>query len=322
MLSREMALRLRGKLARGAPVFGPFMKTLDPAFVEVAGFSGFDYAILDMEHGPVGTENLANLIRAAQVASIAPVVRVPGISEEAIGKALDLGACGVQVPQVASAGEAAEAVRLAKFHPAGERGVCRYVRSAGYSSIPRARYFAESNDALVILQLEIALETVYHCIESCREWGIPVILNPAPADARLDLARIGGIFLFAPNETELASITGMPVTSLDQARAAASFLLGEGLDRILVTLGEKGCLLVTRDETLHVPGIPVSSIDSTGAGDAFIGSLAVRYLETKDLEESMRWANAYAALSTTGKGTQKSFVKRSAFDAFLRETAR
>lgn len=189
------------------------------------------------------------------------------------------------------------------------------------ADIDRASQLIRGSD-LVILQLEIALETVYHCIESCREWGIPVILNPAPADARLDLARIGGIFLFAPNETELASITGMPVTSLDQARAAASFLLGEGLDRILVTLGEKGCLLVTRDETLHVPGIPVSSIDSTGAGDAFIGSLAVRYLETKDLEESMRWANAYAALSTTGKGTQKSFAERSAFDAFLRETAR
>jgi ribokinase len=189
------------------------------------------------------------------------------------------------------------------------------------ADIDRAAKLIRSSD-LVILQLEIALETVYHCIESCREWGIPVILNPAPADTRLDLARIGGIFLFAPNETELASITGMPVTSLDQARTAAASLLDKGLDRILVTLGEKGCLLVTRDETLRVPGIPVASIDSTGAGDAFIGSLAVRYLETKDLEESMRWANAYAALSTTGKGTQKSFASRTAFEEFLKKTAR
>ena len=154
VLYLEMAQKLRNKLAEGKPVIGPFMKTLDPAFVEAAGFSGFDYAILDMEHGPVCTENLGNLLRAAYVASIAPIVRVPGISEESIGKALDLGACGIQVPQVSSAGQAREAVRLAKFYPAGERGVCRYVRAAGYSSIPRAKYFSESNQALVILQLE------------------------------------------------------------------------------------------------------------------------------------------------------------------------
>ena len=185
------------------------------------------------------------------------------------------------------------------------------------ADIDRAAGLIKNSD-LVILQLEVALETVYHSIDSCREWGIPVILNPAPADARLDLARIGGIFLFAPNETELASITEMPVASLDQARAAAASLLSRGLERILVTLGEKGCLLVTREQVLHVPGIAVPSIDSTGAGDAFIGSLAVRYLETKDLAESIRWANAYAALSTTGKGTQKSFATRAAFDTFLR----
>lgn len=154
MLYLDMVRGLRQRLAAGEVLVGPFMKTLDPAFVEAAGFSGFDFAILDMEHGPVGTENLANLLRAARVVSMAPIVRVPEISAQAIGKALDLGACGVQVPQVSSATEAREAVRLAKFHPAGERGVCRFVRSAGYGSIPRARYFAESNEALVVIQLE------------------------------------------------------------------------------------------------------------------------------------------------------------------------
>ena len=154
MLNVDMARDLRGRLSSGEVVVGPFMKTLDPSFVEAAGFSGFDFAILDMEHGPVGTENLANLLRAARVSSMAPIVRVPGISAESIGKALDLGAVGVQVPQVSSAAEAREALHHAKFHPAGERGVCRFVRSAGYGSIPRARYFAESNEALLVIQLE------------------------------------------------------------------------------------------------------------------------------------------------------------------------
>jgi 4-hydroxy-2-oxoheptanedioate aldolase len=142
------------KLLKGKPVYGPFMKTGDAAFVECAGHAGFDFCILDMEHGPVDFFNLQNLIRGAEIAGILPIVRTYDSSETAISKALDLGAKGIQVPQIKSAEEGREVVKAAKFFPKGERGVCRFVRAANYASIPRNEYFEGANEALVILQVE------------------------------------------------------------------------------------------------------------------------------------------------------------------------
>jgi 4-hydroxy-2-oxoheptanedioate aldolase len=144
----------KDKLAKGEPVYGPFMKTLDAAFVECAGHAGFDFVILDMEHGPAGFPDLQNLIRGAEAAGVLPVVRTYDSSETAISKALDLGAKGVQIPQIQSADEAREVVKAAKYFPKGERGVCRFVRAANYSSTPRNEYFELANEALIILQVE------------------------------------------------------------------------------------------------------------------------------------------------------------------------
>jgi 4-hydroxy-2-oxoheptanedioate aldolase len=144
----------KDKLKKGKPVYGPFMKTGDAAFVECAGHAGFDFVILDMEHGPVDFFNLQNLIRGAEASGILPVVRTYDSSETAVGKALDLGAKGVQVPQIQSVEEAKAVVKAARYFPKGERGVCRFVRAAAYSSTPRNVYFEQANEALVILQVE------------------------------------------------------------------------------------------------------------------------------------------------------------------------
>lgn len=153
-MRNRAALKLRETLKRGAAL-GPFMKSCDPAFVEAAGYAGFDFVILDMEHGPAGLLQTQNNIRAAALGGAAPIVRVPRLDETVIGQALDIGAAGIQVPQIGSAAEAAEAVKAAKFHPLGSRGVCRFVRAAGYSSTPREEYFPQANaETLVILQLE------------------------------------------------------------------------------------------------------------------------------------------------------------------------
>ncbi len=152
-MNQNLILKFKKKIEQGY-VIGPFMKTCDPAFVESAGYAGMDFVILDMEHGPAGIETMQNNIRAAQISGLFTVVRVPSISEEAIGKALDIGAAGVQVPQVSSANEAERAVSMAKFYPQGERGVCRFVRAANYSSLPRNEYFTSANENFVIVQLE------------------------------------------------------------------------------------------------------------------------------------------------------------------------
>ncbi len=149
----ELIRHFRRRIAEG-PVFGPFSKSSDPAIIETLGHAGFDFIILDLEHGPNSIETVQGLIRAAQVAGMAPIVRVPSGDYEMIGKALDVGAAGVQVPKISCAEDVRAAVEHAKFAPLGMRGVCRYVRAAGYSSMDKADYFRDANETLLIIQIE------------------------------------------------------------------------------------------------------------------------------------------------------------------------
>jgi 4-hydroxy-2-oxoheptanedioate aldolase len=98
----EILYEFKNKLKEGKTVFGPFIKSTDPALIEVAGFSGFDFVIIDMEHGPASFSELQNLIRAAILAKVVPIVRTSGANELSISKPLDLGAMGIQIPQVTS----------------------------------------------------------------------------------------------------------------------------------------------------------------------------------------------------------------------------
>lgn len=144
----------RNKLQNDECVYGVFMKTGDPMFVEAASLGGFDFVILDTEHGPVSIENQQNNIRAAEARGAVPIIRLKDSGENTIGKALDIGAYGIQVPQINSAADAEKIVKFAKFYPYGMRGVCRFVRAADYSAMDRYEYFENSKNILIILQLE------------------------------------------------------------------------------------------------------------------------------------------------------------------------
>lgn len=135
-------------------VLGPFSKTCDPAFIEIMGKTGFDFVIIDLEHGPTSLQTAGNLIRAAEASGVLPIVRTKEDRLSTIGEALDLGACGVQIPQITDPESAGKVIEHARFAPDGMRGVCRFVRSADYSSMDRQVYFKTSNEALIILQLE------------------------------------------------------------------------------------------------------------------------------------------------------------------------
>ncbi len=168
---------------------------------------------------------------------------------------------------------------------------------------------------IIILQLEVPLETVYYAIKFGAENGIPVLLNPAPA-AHLDYEAIKTLAFLVPNETELETITECPVGNLDEARAAAGKLLDRGVGNVLVTLGAKGSLWLSRDHgEFLAPPHPVTPRDTTGAGDAFIGSFAYHLLKLGDVKEAMIMANRYAAASTMKPGTQKSFPTAEEFRA-------
>ncbi len=171
---------------------GMFMKTSDPSFVEVAALAGFDFVILDYEHGVVSHENMQNLIRAAYLGNTLPIIRVAEINESNIGKALDIGAAGIQVPQVTLKEDAIKIIELSKFHPVGNRGVCRFVRAANYSLMPQKEYYENANKSIVIIQLEgkKALENIDEILEVK---GIDVVFI-GPYDLSQSLGVPGDIF--------------------------------------------------------------------------------------------------------------------------------
>ena len=166
----------------------------------------------------------------------------------------------------------------------------------------------------IVLQFEIPLETVYYSVSFARKNGIRCIVNPAPAQP-VDMNALAGLDYFVPNESEAETITGMPVRNVDEAKKCAEKLLSAGVKRVIITLGANGSLLASREAMEHIAAFSVKSVDSTGAGDAFIGSFAVFLGEGLPEREAVRRANLYAGLSTTGVGTQKSFYDRARYDA-------
>lgn len=165
----------------------------------------------------------------------------------------------------------------------------------------------------IVLQFEIPLRTVYHAVSFAKRNGIRCIVNPAPAQP-VDFDQLRGADYFIPNESEAQTITGMPVHTDEEAKKCAQFLLEKGMRRVILTLGERGCLWAGAGGMELVPSFKVHSIDTTGAGDAFIGSFAVFLGEGMSEKEALLRANLYAAISTTKIGTQKSFCTRTEFE--------
>ena len=166
----------------------------------------------------------------------------------------------------------------------------------------------------IVLQFEIPIETVYYTVAFARKHGIRCIVNPAPAQA-VDMSSLKNLDYFVPNEHEAETISGMSVKTVADARTCAEKLIAGGVKRVIITLGANGALIANRDGAEHVPAFSVKAVDSSGAGDAFIGSFAVFLGEGMSETDALRRASLYAALSTMGVGTQKSFSSRSNFEA-------
>src|SRR5579875_715556 len=161
----------------------------------------------------------------------------------------------------------------------------------------------------IILQLEIPLETVYSALEFGARRGIRTILNPAPAQP-LNRRKIASADYLIPNETEAAALAG----SAGEPQSWAERLRDNGVRNVIVTLGENGALSANERGIQHFPPVGVSAVDTSGAGDAFIGSFASFLAGGDDEPAAISKANLYAALSTQKTGTQCSFVNAQQFE--------
>jgi ribokinase len=165
----------------------------------------------------------------------------------------------------------------------------------------------------IILQFEIPLETVYYTIRFARANGIKCILNPAPGQP-VDVDELKKTDYFVPNESEAETVSGRPVRSIDDAKTCAKYFLDRGVPRVIITLGVNGALLAGEGTMELIPACKVDTKDTSGAGDAFIGSFATFLAEGVPEKEAISQACLYASLSTMNVGTQKSFLTRAAFD--------
>ena len=155
-------------------VYGTFAKTCDPLFIKAIGKSGFDFVILDNEHGPNSLRDTYPLILASQVTGIYPIVRVGKLSDIEIQRTLDLGVAGVQIPQIKTKEDAEHARAYSKFYPKGMRGVCRFVSAADCGFMDKDIYFQKQNEVTVIIHIE-GVEGIQHIDDIIKVEDIDVI---------------------------------------------------------------------------------------------------------------------------------------------------
>jgi ribokinase len=163
---------------------------------------------------------------------------------------------------------------------------------------------------VLVLQLELSLECVLEAARAGRARGAKVVLNPAPARLLSDNI-YKNVDVLVPNETETRLLTGLPVDTIGQAKQAANCLLEMGVGAVVLTLGERGALVVIPGESaIHIPPHVVQVIDTTAAGDAFVAGLAVGLAQGLNLVEASRFGNAAGAVAVTRFGAQPSMPTR------------
>ncbi len=259
----------------------------------------------------------ANQAVAARLCG-AEVVMVAKVGNDLFGEATvkNFSSLGIDTTHVRMVDGVSSGVAPIFVEPSGQNRII-VVKGANDTLKPAdvdAAASALQNVNVVILQFEIPLETVYYTVQFARKNKIRCIVNPAPAQSA-QINQLIAADYFVPNETEAEVIAGMPVHSIEEAKQCAASLLGKGFRKVILTLGARGSLIAEDGAAEVIPPFPVEPKDTTGAGDAFIGSFAVFLAEGVPEREALLRANLYAGLSTMRIGTQKSFPRRAEFES-------
>lgn len=174
---------------------------------------------------------------------------------------------------------------------------------------------------ILLVQHEVPPATVEYAVRAAKRTGWTVILNPAPA--RLLPAKLLSLVdIITPNETEAAALTGLPVTNPADAKLAAGRLLEQGVKQVIITMGAQGAFYMTSASEAVIPPIAVTAVDTTAAGDAYTGALAVALAEGQAMPAALRFAAAAAGLAVTRQGAQAALPWRGEVDRYLEDKER
>jgi ribokinase len=176
------------------------------------------------------------------------------------------------------------------------------------NDIDKAAAEVESAD-LVLMQLEIPINTVEYVAEKAYNKGIRVILNPAPARALSDTL-LKHVYMIIPNRSEAEILSGIKVNDIESARQAADIISARGVANVVITLGAQGALIKENDDYQFVEAVKVDALDTTAAGDVFCGSVCVGLSEGRSIHESVKMAAKASAITVTRMGAQSSIPKR------------
>lgn len=183
--------------------------------------------------------------------------------------------------------------------------------------VDRALATAQAGDYL-LLQLEIPLSTVGYALKRAKERGMITVLNPAPA-AKLGKAALACCDWFTPNQTEAQFYTGIFPSDEESIRACAEKLSGMGVRNVLVTLGTEGSACVSGGTFYRTNAVPAKALDTTAAGDTYVGAFVTRLSEGADIETAMRFASTSSAITVTRRGAQCAIPVRSETQAYAKE---
>jgi ribokinase len=263
--------------------------------------AGTDFAVLP------GGKGANQAVAAARLGGdVALIGRVgdDGFGRDALA---NLAGCGIDISGVRVSAGVPSGIATILVEPSGENRILIVAGANGRVTPQDVPEAALAQAALVVLQLEIPLSTIADVIARAAARGVPVLLNPAPA-ADLDPAMLRGVSYLVPNRDELGHLTAMPVGRTDEVVAAARRLVRRGVGAVVVTLGGDGALLVTAERVAHVEAPRVTPVDTTGAGDGFIGCFAQTLVASGELDAALARAVRYAADSVTRRGAQASYA--------------
>lgn len=303
------------------------MKNPTLPHILVVGSLNMDLVVTAPRHPEIGETIIGNdfhtypggkganqAVAAARLGS--PVKMIGRLGADSFGGLLrdNLAANGVETAYIGTDAEHPTGVALITVGADGDNTIVVVSGANGRlcAADIQAAEPAFTDAALLLMQLEVPLDAIEAAIRLAKAHEVKIVLNPAPA-RELPRSLLADVDFLIPNQTELCLLSGM-----DSIDASLGMLLNLGVRNLIVTLGEDGAILATPQRQYSVKAFRVEAVDTTAAGDAFVGAFAVALSEGKDLQEAVLWGNAAGALAVTKAGAQPSLPARRDLDEFVR----